>query len=620
MGFFGLSGPRLAAFVVMTLVGLALLGYVGGLLGRGADRAQVEPSPRPTPAPSTAIAPCGQPPASQPAAPATLYEAGVIELEAGVAPAGLAYLPGARTLAVAQATDEDVRLVSSTLYGDSAGTLAIDVERADHLAAGAAATSPLVVLDKAQQSLRVLLRNESGAVDSVHGSIDLRGADVGDVAGMGVDPDGETVVLLDATRDRLLRIGLDGLAGGPVHISQLAGACDVQVPGVASGSTLLAVRPTDGHVFLATLTDTVLHELDRAGQAIGQVDLGDAGLASVTAMAFAPSADPNDAEDVLHLHFLESDPSNPRIRTLSFSPPATTPAAVPELTGSIVTRISTAALNPPSSDPGGIAYDPARDRLIVTDSDIDELPDFAGHVVFALEANGTWVGLGQPRGAIEITDVAIDAGSDRWFFTDDSDATIIQVELGDDGQFGTRDDRISTISTTAFGNSDPEGVAFGQGSLFVTDGAATRVYRLTPGPDGEFNGVPPAGDDRVTSFDTAALGISDPEALAFDPNRGTLYVLSRDRREPIVEVATDGTLMTVIAIDRDELNSPGGLTLAPALDGSGRLSLFIADRGEDNARSDVPNDGMLLEVQVDSPAAGLNRSRGALPPGSTGRS
>ena len=599
MGFFGLSGPRLGAFVLMMLVALALLGYVGGLLGRGANRAQLESSPRPTPAPSTTIAPCGQPPASEPAEPATLYEAGVIELEAGVAPAGLAYLPAARTLAVSRATDEDVLLVSSSLYGDSAGTLAIDVESADHLAVGAAAKSPLVVLDEAEQSLRVLLRNESGAVDSVHGSIDLRGAGVGQVGGMGVDPEGETVVLLDATNDRLLRIGMDGLAGGALHISQVGDACDVEVPDVASGSMLLAVHPTDGHVFLGTPTDTVLHEIDRAGQAIGQIDLGGVRLASVTAMAFAPSADPNDAEDVLHLHLLESDPPTPRIRALSFSPPATTPAAVRELTGSIVNRISTAALDPPSSDPGGIAYDAARDRLIVTDSDIDELPEFDDHVVFAIEANGTWVGLGQPRGATEITGVAIDASSDRWFFTDDSDATIIQVEPGDDGQLGTRDDRISTISTTAFGNPDPEGVAFGQGSLFVTDGAGTRVYRLTPGPDGEFNGVPPAGDDEVTSFDTAALGISDPEGLAFDPDRGTLYVLSRDRREPILEVATAGTLMTAIAIDRDELNSPGGLTLAPALDGSGRTKLFIADRGEDNARSDVPNDGMLLEIEFD---------------------
>ncbi|MGQ0607975.1 MAG: hypothetical protein ACT4OQ_05895 [Chloroflexota bacterium] len=606
MGFFGLSGPRLGAFVLMMLVALVLLGYVGGLLGRGANRAQLEPSPRPTPAPSMTIAPCGQPPASQPAEPTTLYEAGVIELEAGIASAGLAYLPGARTLAVAQATNDDVRLAYSTLYGDAAGTFALETEGADHLAAGAAAASPLVVLDAERQRLHVLSRSESGVVESLHGSIDLRGADIGQVGGMGVDPEGQTLVLLDVTNDRLVRLGLEGLDTGSLHISEVTGACDVQVPDVASGSTLLAVRPTDGHVFLATSAATVLHELDRAGLAIGQVDLGDVGLESVTAMAFAPSADPNDAEEVLHLHLLESDSGAALIRALSSSPPATTPAPVRQVTGSIVNRIDTAALSPPSSDPGGVAYDAARDRLIVTDSDIDELREFAGHVVFGFEANGTWVGLGQPAGYDEVTDIAVDPDAGRWYFTDDSEDVIIQVEPGDDGQFGTRDDRSSIISTMTFQNLDPEGIAFGQGSLFVTDGDAARVYRLTPGPDGEFSGGPPAGDDEVASFDTAGLGISDPEGVAYDRERGTLYLLSRDRREPILEVATDGTLLTVITLDRDELNSLGGIALAPALDGSGRLNLFVADRGEDNARSSAPNDGMLLEIEFDRPAAELN--------------
>jgi hypothetical protein len=130
--------------------------------------------------------------------------------------------------------------------------------------------------------------------------------------------------------------------------------------------------------------------------------------------------------------------------------------------------------------------------------------------------------------------------------------------------------------------------------------------------------VAPTGDDVVTSFDTAALGVTDPEGLAFDGDDGTLFVLSRNRREPILEVATDGTLLSAITVDREQLVSPGGIAMGPALDGSGQINLFVADRGDDNARSTVPNDGALLEIELERGSARLlNRPLGSLPRRST---
>ena len=510
--------------------------------------------------------------------------------------------------------------MSVTLFGDAAGSSALPVDRVDSIATGGTNDSPLIVLDAARKEVSVLSRSPSGAMESTQGPIDLRGADVGQVTGLDLDPVEQAVVLVDAVRSRLLRIGLEELVRGSRFVGQVSGACEIHVPDIAeSEPILLAVRPTDGHIFLATPGGGVLNELDRDGQAIRELDFGDLALDSIRDMAFAPSADPTDADDVLHLYILASGRAGSRIHALSFSPPPTTPSTVPQLTGTIVSRISTSTLSPPSSDPGGIAYDAEGERFIVTDSDIDELPEFAAHVVFGLEPDQQWQGMGQPGASEEITDVAIDPDSPRWFFTDDRQDVIIQVEPGDDRLFATRDDNSSVISTEAFGNFDPEGITFGQDSLFVTDGVAAEVFRLTPGEDGVFTGVPPIGDDEIASFDTAALGISDPEGIAYDADRGSLFLRSRPRREPIIEVATDGTLLTVVAIDRDELISPGGLALGPSLDGSGRLNLFIADRGEDNARSGTPNDGQILEVQFErAEAAGLRRSRAALPPPPTG--
>ena len=619
MGFLGLSALRAAAFVTMMLIAIVLLGYVGWRIGseRG-PQGGASPTSTPPPPPRLAISPCSQPPPSPAAQVGELYEAHAIELETDDISTGLAYLPTSRTLVFGQPVDEGTRLVSVTLFGDVAGSSVLPVDRADSLATGSDADPTLIVLDSDRQELRILSPGESGVLESIDGSVDLRGTGIGQEAKMDVDPAGATVVLVDPVRHRLLRINVEELARSSLHVGQVVSGCDAQLPEVvASESLLLAVRPTDGHVFLASPDGTGMYELDRDGNLVATLDLGDLALDSVRGMAFAPSADPTDAEEVLHLYVLAAGPSGSRIHALSPSPPVAASTSVPQVTGTVISRITTSTLRPPSSDPGGIEYDVKANRLVVTDSDIDELPEFAGHVVFSLEDGDRWRGQGQPRGSVEVTDVAVDAETDRWFFSDDRDKVVIQAGPGGDNRFGTRDDITSVISTTAFGNFDPEGIAFGQGSLFVTDGVGAHVYRLSPGEDGAFNGVPPAGDDEVTSFDTAALGISDPEGIAFDPERGTLYLLSRKSKEPIIEVATDGTLLTVVALERGALNSPGGITLAPALDGSERTHLFIADRGEDNAVSPAPNDGRIVEIQLMNPASELTLSRGALPPGST---
>lgn len=615
MEFLGLSGPRAVGFVALMLVALVLLGYVGWLLSAGRPPPPTGQIASDAPPPVVSLAPCSQAPASAPVVAAELYASHVIDLDIDAPAAGLAYQPASRTLVVASPTDEGTGLASVTLFGDSAGSSTLPIEGVDSLATGADPDQTLLVLDSGERLLHFLAPGESGIFESIAGSIDLRGAGVGTITSIDVDPEEETVVLVDADARRLLRLDLEELARSSVPIGQVVGGCDASLADIGGSEPLvLAVRPTDGHVFLVTPEGKTVHELDRDGQRVAEIGIGELVPDTVRGLAFAPSADPTDEDDVLDLYVLAEGPDGSRVHALAFTPPAAAPASVPQLTGTVITRVRTSELDPPSSDPSGIAHDAANERYIVTDSDIDELPEFAGHVVFSIEADGSWRGLGQPLDAIEVTDVAVDPENARLFFSDDREKVVIQSEAGDDEEFGTSDDVLSVIDTTAFDNFDPEGIAYGQGSLFITDGVGAHVYRLAPGADGIFSGVPPAGDDELTDFDTASVGISDPEGIAFDPQRGTLYLLSRDRREPIVEVATDGTLLTAITIDREELNSPGGLALAPAFDGSGATHLFIADRGEDNATTSMPNDGQLLEIEISSPAGSLSRFRAALRP------
>ena len=68
---------------------------------------------------------------------------------------------------------------------------------------------------------------------------------------------------------------------------------------------------------------------------------------------------------------------------------ASSASAVPTPTPSLVQTIDTSAYMPSSPDPAGIAYLPAQDRLVISDSEVDEMPLFQGFNLFT----GTRTGL-----------------------------------------------------------------------------------------------------------------------------------------------------------------------------------------------------------------------------------
>jgi DNA-binding beta-propeller fold protein YncE len=267
---------------------------------------------------------------------------------------------------------------------------------------------------------------------------------------------------------------------------------------------------------------------------------------------------------------------------------------VPEL----VSVIRAFAWSPPSGDPTGIAWDRRARHFVVTDSEIDELATYAGSNLWFMNVRGSVLRSGLLRRTSEPTDVAIDPSTGTLFVSDDGKKRILVVAAGADGRFGTADDSVASLPTQDFGSKDPEGLAFGQGTLFVADGTGREVYRLSPGPNGRFDGVPPRGDDQVFSFDVAQLGLLDPEGIAFSPGQATLYILDRARNGPLMEVSTAGALIRSIDLASLGLVSPSGLAFGPASDGSDRISIYITDRGTDNARNPFENDGRVLEVRV----------------------
>lgn len=282
------------------------------------------------------------------------------------------------------------------------------------------------------------------------------------------------------------------------------------------------------------------------------------------------------------------------------------------LTANLIQTIDTSIWSKPSPDPSGITYWPGRDTLLVSDGEVEEMPNlFQGDNLFESSRTGSLVNSysttafsEEPTGI----EIEINSANGHFFISDDSKQKIFEVDLGADRRYGTSDDVITSFSTTAFGNRDPEGLAFGGGKLFITDGAAAEMYVLTPGNNGRFDGVAPGGDDQVTHFDTGVLGQPDPEGVDYNPATNTIYIVSNDRNAAVVETTTTGSLVNSIDITVLDVVAPGDITIAPGSQNSSINTLYIVDRGVDNNNDPNENDGKIYEIELTAgPPPGSNR-------------
>jgi hypothetical protein len=105
----------------------------------------------------------------------------------------------------------------------------------------------------------------------------------------------------------------------------------------------------------------------------------------------------------------------------------------------------------------------------------------------------------------------------------------------------------------------------------------------------------------VGHFDVAAFGIEDPESVEFNPDSGTLFIMSSNRSSPfIVETTVTGTLLQTIDISAPNARQAAGLAYATASNGSGAKRFYIVDRGIDNDNDPNIIDGKLYEMSAPS--------------------
>ncbi len=538
-------------------------------------------------------------------------------------PAGIAFSPISGTFFVVThqwgaltSSVTDVGLV--TLGGDSAGTVQIAIELADPInVAFDAHAGRLLILEPLRHQLTEIRANPDGTLDpETSRQLDVQNLGLRDPQGMTVDPASGRVFILDSGEagQRIVILEPD-IRGDPAWLTVAA------VPLVGLSNVRgLAFDPTTGHLFVLNPNTTALYELTQAGQLVATRDLSAFGFHQPQGMTFGPSGDTTDHPSELSLYIADrgiGSGASPRARgfretghitEISLVQPAgtLTPSFAISMAAmevaSLVQTIQTSQFSPPSPDPAGITYLGHLGDLLISDSEVNEMSIFTGVNQFRITLSGSLVDtFTTTLYSNEPTGVSWNPANLHLFYSDDSRDEIFEVNPGPDGLYDTPDDIVTSFDTRAFNSNDPEGVTydFAQGVLFIVDGVNAEVYRVSPGSNGVFDGLPPAGDDQVTSFDTEGFGLTDPEGIAHDSDFGHLYIVGKPDNL-VFHVTTDGTLLRTLEIGAANPDKPAGLAYAPSSTTPGTMSLWIVDRGTDNNSDPNENDGLVYEFSLPS--------------------
>jgi DNA-binding beta-propeller fold protein YncE len=293
----------------------------------------------------------------------------------------------------------------------------------------------------------------------------------------------------------------------------------------------IAFDPMTGHLHVLDPINQKLYELTQSGQVVATRDMIPFALKSPQAMLFGPSGDQTDDPSQTSLFLADSglitgrggaqaqaltdSQSTGQIMELSLLAPAALAPGTTLQPSTLVQIIDTsnAVWSPSAPDPAGADYWPLTGRLLIGDSEVDEMPSyFTGNNVFDATLSGTLTStcsttnLSRTGFSNEPTGLAIDPINNRIYFSDDDANKIHEISLGPDGIYCTADDGLTTVTVGSVYNiQDAEDIAYGNNTVFVAGGSDGEVYIIPLGANGKLGG----GDDGpMTHFDTASLGFS----------------------------------------------------------------------------------------------------------------
>jgi hypothetical protein len=506
------------------------------------------------------------------------------------APKGLAFSADENAFMVFDGTSQ-VTLIA--MAEEPAGTRAIAEVGADPLnTAFDNRTDSLFVFDRGRGELAKVRADGSSARFAV-GRLNVT-----DPQGLTFDPANGRMFVLDASNAQILSVPGHATLGFDANQMQ-----QISLQGLGKGTFKgVAYNPNNGHLYLSEITQKKLHEITQSGELVNTFDLAALEISNPSAMTFAPSVDNTDDPNIYDLFILDTTSSS-QIVELSLQEPMALPPGTTLLPATLVNLIDTSnqSWNPSSPDPAGIDYWPATNRLVISDSEVDEMrPYWQGANVFLSTTSGNLTGTcsttaftGEPTG------VAINPNNNHIFIAADYQDRLFEISLGPDGQYCTADDTFTNTSlVTAYGVTDAEDVAYGNNTVFIAGGADAEVFVIPLGA----NGVVGGGDDGpMTHWDTTALGFGDLEGIGFNHNAGTLFIVSTSRSDKYLgETTPSGTLLRAydLSFMPDEGNIRSDVTYAPGSQNPSIKTIYIASRGVDNDDNRYENDGKVWEISI----------------------
>lgn len=457
----------------------------------------------------------------------------------------------------------------------------------------------LLIFQGVNNRLVVVKEGADGSLDpKTTDRWDARHFGLTNAQGLAVDPGTGTMYFLEAANARLVRVSPE--ADGTVDQAVVT-PIDLKVAGLKDLRGIAWDTATGN---LQLLSAQSLYEISADGQLVAERSLAEFNIRDPQGMAIAPSGDQTDEPSEVSLYIADQGdvnvPSTGRIIELTFGDLPMAQAAT--AAGTLIRTVDTSQWSPPSPDASGVAYHPATGTLLISDGEVDEMPQyFTGSSVFRASLAGTLL---NTHNVLSFTDepagIEVNINNGHLFLSDDTGTrSVYELNQGPDGQYTTSDDTVTSFRTSPFGSGDPEGLAYdpNTGALFIIDGVNREVYRIMPGANGRFDGVPPGGDDQLSQFDTLNRGLDDPEGGAFNSLTGTLYVVGKPA-STLFEFTPSGALVRTINISAAGARKPAGLAVAPSSVNPGELSIYIAARGVDNDSNPDENDGKLYEMAL----------------------
>ncbi|MHB8856652.1 MAG: hypothetical protein ACYC6K_08545 [Bellilinea sp.] len=533
-------------------------------------------------------------------------------------PVGFAYNPTSSDFLVWQSASKSADPIKIKGYGISAEKASLPTGVVGSPATTFnSSTGELVWLDGANVRQVNFFTDLPNAVQS-H---DIRSLAIETPAGLAVNPVNGAIYILDAQGPHIHALKLDPV--GSVIDSAAHDIINLRkvAVGVSADQELkgLAFNPVANSFFIANTAQQVIYEISLNGDVLSRMEISSLGLGNIRGLNFAPSSDQTDDPAELSLFVLDGGAENtsPTLqRSGQIVELTLTPTALPVgMTLQAAYMISTfntglPGWNPNSPDPAGIEYWPATGGLVISDSEVDEMPlYFTGNNVFFTTTIGTQ---GSTCSTLpwskEPSGIALNTVNGRLFFSNDDARQVSEINVGPDATYCTLDDSYITISTaTLFGNTtnDPEDLAYGENKLFIASGGDAEVYMFSLGVDGLLGTV---DDGPVSHFDTDALGFSDVEGITYNDVNGTVFIISTAAADRYLgEFSLSGELLNAwdLSFMGPAANIRSGLTLAPGSLTPEETHIYIVSRGIDNDFGVNPDpnedDGKVWEISLAAP-------------------